>query len=235
MERLILLRHGESRWNAANRFTGWADVDLTEQGEAQARAAGRLLSDHDLPLETAFTSVLTRAIRTLWIVLHASGQAFVAEHKTWRLNERHYGALTGMDKAEAAARYGAEQVARWRRGYGDRPPPIDAAAHAALQQDRRYRDVRVPFAESLEDVRTRLGPWRAELERALDRGPVLVVAHGNSLRALLTDLLNLSAQEVPSLEIPLANPLLVERDDGRSPTRLRYLDPTRAGPIPRAA
>lgn len=232
MERLILLRHGESCWNAANRFTGWADVDLTARGEAQARAAGRLLSDHDLAVETAFTSVLTRAVRTLWIALHASGQAFVAEQKTWRLNERHYGALTGMDKAEAAARFGAEQVARWRRGYADRPPPMDPAAHATLQQDRRYRDVPAPFTESLEDVRTRLRPWRAELERALRQGPVLVVAHGNSLRALLTELLDLPSEQVPSLEIPLANPLVVQLDEVRRPTRLSYLDPARAAPIP---
>src|SRR3989344_2975207 len=138
MRRLVLLRHGQSQWNAATRFTGWADVDLTSEGEAQAEAAGRLLRAQGLELETAFSSVLTRAIRTLWIVLQAGGQAFVPEHKTWRLNERHYGALTGLKKDEAAERFGAEQIARWRRGYSDRPPPMGESDHQALARGRPH-------------------------------------------------------------------------------------------------
>lgn len=235
MARLILLRHGESQWNATNRFTGWADVDLTAAGEAQALWAGRLLAAHELRVATAFTSVLTRAIRTLWIALHASGQAFVPEHKTWRLNERHYGGLTGLDKTEAAKRFGAEQVARWRRGYADRPPPMNDPEHARLQADRRYRDTPVPRTESLKDVVARLGPWRAELDRALEAGPVLVVAHGNSLRALVSQLLRLDPAQVPGFEIPLANPLLMELDaDGRA-REPRYLDADRAARLPHPA
>ena len=232
MRRLVLLRHGESLWNAANRFTGWADVDLTALGETQAQVAGRLMKEHGVEVETAFASVLTRAIRTLWIVLHASGQAFVPEQKTWRLNERHYGALTGMDKAEAAERFGAEQVARWRRGYADRPPPIDETAHAALHADRRYRHIAAPRSESLADVQARLAPFRADLDLALGRGPVLVVAHGNSLRALLSLLLQLDPAEIPRLEVPLANPLLAELDDRGAVRALAYLDPARAAPLP---
>lgn len=232
MRRLILLRHGESRWNAENRFTGWADVDLTERGEAQAHAAGRLLLDRDVAVETTFTSVLTRAIRTLWSVLYASGQTFVPEHKTWRLNERHYGALTGMDKTQAAERFGADQVARWRRGYADRPPPMDDADRAELGQDRRYRKLPVPRAESLQDVQARLAPWRADLDRALEAGPVLVVAHGNSLRALVSELLALREAEIVRLEIPLANPLVVDLDMRNRPTALTYLDGAHAAPLP---
>lgn len=232
MSRLILLRHGESRWNAENRFTGWADVDLTDAGAEQAAAAGRRLARQGVCVNTAFTSVLTRAIRTLWIVLHASDQVFVPEHKTWRLNERHYGGLTGMDKGEAVSRYGADQVARWRRGYRDRPPPMPSDAHAALSADRRYRGVRVPFAESLQDVQARLAPWRRTLAEAMAAGPVLVVAHGNSLRALLSGLLALEEDAVPRLEIPLANPLVVELDPQDRVSALAYLDPARAAPLP---
>ena len=234
MRRLVLLRHGQSQWNAANRFTGWADVDLTSEGEAQAEAAGRLFRAQGLEFETAFTSVLTRAIRTLWIVLQASGQAFVPEHKTWRLNERHYGALTGLKKDEAAERFGAEQIARWRRGYSDRPPPMAEADHQALAQDRRYRGVPVPRTESLQDVQARLKPWRAQLDSVLSAGPVLVVAHGNSLRALLSDLLRLAPEEVRRLEIPLANPLVAELDDAGQTSALAYLDASRAAALPRA-
>jgi len=178
--------------------------------------------------------VLARAIRTLWIVLQASGQAFVPEHKTWRLNERHYGALTGLKKDEAAERFGAEQIARWRRGYSDRPPPMGEAEHQALAQDRRYRGVPVPRTESLEDVQARLKPWRAQLDSALSAGPVLVVAHGNSLRAVLSDLLRLQPEEVRRLEIPLANPLVAELDDAGRTSALAYLDASRAAALPRA-
>jgi len=235
MRRLILLRHGESAWNAANRFTGWADVDLTAAGEAQARAAGELLRAQGVGFEIAFTSVLTRAIRTSWIVLHASGRAYLPEHKTWRLNERHYGGLTGVSKDAAAARFGAKQVARWRRGHRERPPPISDADHAKLCADRRYRNVPVPRTESLQDVRARLAPWRRDvLEPALHAGAVLLVAHGNSLRALLIDLLELSETDIPQLEVPLANPLLMELDGGGRPVRLTYLDERRAARLPPA-
>lgn len=233
MRRLILLRHGESCWNAENRFTGWADVDLTARGEGQAYAAGQLLQAHGLKVETAFTSVLTRAIRSLWNVLHASGQSFVPEHKTWRLNERHYGRLTGLDKAAAAERFGADQVARWRRGYADRPPPTDEMDHARLCQDRRYRDVAVPRSESLQDAQARLAPWRGELEAACAAGPVLVVAHGNSLRALVSELLRLSVPEITQLEIPLANPLVIDLDPANRPSAMTYLDASRAAALPR--
>ncbi|MEW6392887.1 MAG: 2,3-diphosphoglycerate-dependent phosphoglycerate mutase [Pseudomonadota bacterium] len=233
MRRLILLRHGESQWNADNRFTGWADVDLTSSGEAQAEAAGKLLRDHSVDVETALTSMLTRAIRTLWIVLHASDQTFVPEGKDYLLNERHYGALTGMDKDEAAHRFGADPVARWRRGLTDRPPPMAGPDHAELARDRRYRGVAVPRTENLYDVMQRISAWRRNtLAPALAIGTVLVVAHGNSLRALLSLLLTLAEAEIMRLEIPHANPLMIRLDTQARPIEAAYLDPARAAPLP---
>ena len=232
--KLILLRHGESEWNAKNLFTGWVDVNLNEKGEKEAVRGGELLKDADLLPDVVHTSLQKRAIRTAQLALEAADRHWIPVHRSWRLNERHYGALTGLKKDEAAERFGAEQIARWRRGYSDRPPPMGEADHEALAQDRRYRGVPVPRTESLEDVQARLKPWRAQLDSALSAGPVLVVAHGNSLRALLSDLLRLAPEEVRRLEIPLANPLVAELDDAGQTSALAYLDASRAAALPRA-
>jgi 2,3-bisphosphoglycerate-dependent phosphoglycerate mutase len=234
MSNLVLLRHGQSQWNLENRFTGWVDVDLTPQGEAEARRGGELIKAAGLELDRAFTSVQTRAIRTLWLALGAAGQAWIPQTTDWRLNERHYGALTGLDKAETAARHGDEQVHIWRRSYDIPPPPLEAGGPYDLSGDRRYRGVQVPATESLKITLERVLPyWTSAIAPRLSAGEsVIISAHGNSLRAIVKHLFGVPDAEIPGVEIPTGNPLSIELDAQLRPARSQYLDQARAQPLP---
>jgi 2,3-bisphosphoglycerate-dependent phosphoglycerate mutase len=234
MSQLVLLRHGQSQWNLENRFTGWVDVDLSAQGEAEARRAGELIKAAGLEVDQAFTSVLTRAIRTLWLALHASGQVWIPTQKDWRLNERHYGGLTGLNKAETAARHGEEQVRVWRRSYDIPPPPLEPGGAYDFAADRRYRGVTPPATESLKTTLERVQPyWTSAIAPRLTSGDcVLIAAHGNSLRAIVKHLYGVSDAEITGVEIPTGNPLLIELDAQLRPARSRYLDEARATPLP---
>ncbi len=237
MPELVLVRHGQSQWNLENRFTGWTDVDLSEQGRLEARQAGRLLlAGGHLP-EAAHTSVLKRAIRTLWLALEELDRMWLPQRAHWRLNERHYGALQGLDKAETAARHGAGQVRVWRRSYDVPPPELDPDDPRHPRRDPRYAGLKpglAPGAESLKDTLERVMPyWHHEIAPQLKAGHgVLVAAHGNSLRALCKHLLNISDQDIPGLEIPTGNPLVFELDDKLHVLGCRYLDQERAQPLP---
>ena len=234
MPTLVLLRHGQSRWNLENRFTGWVDVDLTPQGEAEAIRAGELIREAGLAFDRGFASVLTRAIRTAWLTLGAAAQAWIPLAKDWRLNERHYGALTGLDKAETARLHGEAQVKIWRRSYDVAPPPIDTGGPYDLSADRRYRDVAVPTTESLKTTLDRVLPfWTSHMAPALTAGEcVLTAAHGNSLRAIAKHLFDLDEAAVVQLEIPTGNPLVVELSADLTPVSARYLDVARRQPLP---
>jgi 2,3-bisphosphoglycerate-dependent phosphoglycerate mutase len=234
MHRLVLPRHGESVWNRENRFTGWTDVDLSDQGREEARAAGRLLQDEGFDFDLAFTSVLKRAIRTLWIALDELDRMWIPVTRNWRLNERHYGALQGLNKSETAAAHGEAQVKIWRRSY-DIPPPalaIDDPRHPS--HDRRYARLApgdLPCAEALKDTVARFLPcWHDQIAPAIREGQrVLIVAHGNSLRALVKYLDGISDEEIVGLNIPTGIPLLYELDADLRPTSHRYLgDPEAA-------
>ncbi|HEY0435735.1 MAG TPA: 2,3-diphosphoglycerate-dependent phosphoglycerate mutase [Phenylobacterium sp.] len=237
MPTLILLRHGQSQWNLEDRFTGWVDVDLTAEGEAQARKGGELIAAEGLAIDRCYTSVLTRAIRTSWLALAAAGQAFVPEVKDWRLNERHYGGLTGLNKTETAAKHGEAQVKIWRRSYDVPPPPLPARSEFDFSQDRRYAGAVLPDTESLETTLVRVQPyWEGEIAPKLRAGETLLVAaHGNSLRAIVKLLFGLSGEEIVGVEIPTGNPLLIELDGSLKPTSARYLDAARAQPLPTSA
>ena len=234
MPTLILLRHGQSQWNLEDRFTGWVDVDLTPQGEAEARKGGDLIKAAGLNIDRCFTSVLTRAIRTSWLALHTAGQVFVPEIKDWRLNERHYGALTGLNKAETAAKHGAEQVKVWRRSYDVPPPKLAPGGEYDFARDRRYAGAMLPTTESLKTTLARVEPyWNAEIAPCLKRGETLLVAaHGNSLRAIVKLLFAVSDDDIVGVEIPTGNPLVIELDAGLKPTAARYLDDARATALP---
>ena len=215
MPRLVLIRHGQSAWNLENRFTGWWDVDLTAQGEGEAEQAGALLAAKGFDFDLCFSSVQTRAIRTLHIALRAMDRLWLPEEKHWRLNERHYGGLTGIDKAETAAKHGAEQVQVWRRSFDVPPPPLPAGSPYDLADDRRYAGVAVPTQESLKDTIARVLPyWEERIAPALRDGQrVLISAHGNSLRALVKHLSGIADADIPSLEIPTGEPIVYELDD----------------------
>lgn len=235
MPTLILLRHGQSQWNLENRFTGWVDVDLTAQGEAEARKGGELIKAAGIAIDRVFTSVQTRAIRTSWLALAAAGQAFAPETKDWRLNERHYGGLTGLNKAETAAKHGDAQVTIWRRSYDIPPPPLAPGGEYDFAGDRRYAGAALPDTESLKTTLERVQPyWDAEIAPCLRRGETLLVAaHGNSLRAIVKLLFNVSDDAIVGLEIPTGNPLVIELDDALKPTSARYLDADRATALPK--
>ena len=237
MPTLILLRHGQSQWNLEDRFTGWVDVDLTPQGEAEATKGGELIRAAGVEFTRCYTSVLTRAIRTSWLALHAADQAFVPEVKDWRLNERHYGGLTGLNKAETAARHGDEQVRIWRRSYDVPPPPLAPDSGFDFASDRRYLHAKVPQTESLKTTLERTAPyWRETIAPRLAAGDtVLVAAHGNSLRAIVKLLFAVPDAEIPGVEIPTGNPLEIVLDDKLSPLSARYLDGDRAERLPLAA
>lgn len=231
---LALLRHGQSQWNLENRFTGWVDVDLTTQGEAEAKHGGELLGAAGLAFDRAYTSVQTRAIRTANIALQAAGQLWIPMTKDWRLNERHYGALTGLDKAETAARHGDDQVLIWRRSYDVPPPPLPIDSPYDFSKDRRYAGSAIPDTESLKTTLERVLPyWEAEIAPNLRRGETLLIAaHGNSLRAIVKHLFVVPDPDIVGVEIPTSNPLLIDLDPNLRPTAARYLDDSRAAKLP---
>lgn len=228
MPSLCLLRHGESVWNRDNRFTGWTDVDLSERGVAEAREAGRLLREGGYEFDVAHTSFLKRAIRTAWIVLDGMDRMWIPVRPTWRLNERHYGALQGLNKAETKRTYGEQQVQTWRRSYGVRPPALRRDDARYPGNEPRYRKLGeddLPLTESLEDTVSRVLPhWDGEIVPAIRAGlRVLVAAHGNSLRALIKHLDGVSNEDIVGLNIPTGIPLIYELDDDLNPSRHFYL------------
>jgi 2,3-bisphosphoglycerate-dependent phosphoglycerate mutase len=237
MPTLVLLRHGQSLWNLENRFTGWVDVDLTPEGEAQALRAGRLMDEAGVAFDRCYASVLTRAIRTADIALTRCGQLWIPMIKDWRLNERHYGGLTGLNKAETAERHGEDQVRLWRRSYDTPPPPLPPGGAYDFTGDRRYAGAPIPDTESLKTTLDRVLPyWTAEIAPRLAAGETLLIAaHGNSLRAIVKHLFDVPDATIVGVEIPTGNPLLVELDGALRPTAARYLDPSRAETLPSLA
>jgi 2,3-bisphosphoglycerate-dependent phosphoglycerate mutase len=228
MYKLVLLRHGESTWNKENRFTGWTDVDLSEQGRIEAERAGEVLKGGGYTFDCAFTSVLKRAIRTLWIVMDEMDLMWIPVENSWRLNERHYGALQGLNKAETAAKFGDNQVKVWRRSYDIPPPELEATDERFPGNDPRYRSVapdELPRTECLKDTVERMLPyWHQSIAPAVVQGKrVIVAAHGNSLRALVKYLDNVSEQEIVGLNIPTGIPLVYELDDALHPLKHYYL------------
>ena len=228
MHKLVLLRHGESIWNRENLFTGWTDVDLSEKGTEEAKEAGRVLKEQGYIFDIAFTSVLKRAIRTLWIALDEMDLMWIPVVRDWRLNERHYGALQGLNKAETAAKYGEQQVKIWRRSYDVRPPALEEGDARNPAKDRRYRDLRkeeIPLAECLKDTVERFLPcWHDVISPEVRAGKkVLIAAHGNSLRALVKYLDGISDEAITGLNIPTGMPLVYELDDKLRPLRNYYL------------
>lgn len=234
MPKLILTRHGQSQWNLENRFTGWWDADLTDKGVAEARKGGRLLTDAGIQPRHAFTSLQTRAIRTLWLGLEEMGLSWLPVEKDWHLNERHYGALTGLDKGETAARHGAEQVHIWRRSYDIPPPDMPADSPYLMTNDPRYAGIDIPQAESLKLTLERVLPyWQASIVPVLHAGTdTIISAHGNSLRALVKHLFQVPDETITEVEIPTGNPLVIDLDDKLNPTGARYLDGDRASTLP---
>jgi 2,3-bisphosphoglycerate-dependent phosphoglycerate mutase len=234
MPTLALLRHGQSQWNLENRFTGWVDVDLSPVGEGEAARGGELLKATGLAFDRLYTSVLKRAIRTGETALAAADQLWIPVVKDWRLNERHYGALTGLNKAETAAIHGDDQVHIWRRSYDTPPPPLAPGGLYDFTTDRRYAGVAIPDTESLKTTLDRVLPyWQAEIAPDLHRGETLLIAaHGNSLRAIVKHLFSVPDDQIVGVEIPTGNPLLIELDGALKPTAARYLDAARATALP---
>jgi len=234
MRQLVLVRHGESVWNRENLFTGWTDVDLSERGEEESRNAGTLLREKGFVFDVAFTSVLRRAIRTLWLILEEMDLMWIPERKDWRLNERHYGALQGLNKAQTAEEYGEEQVRLWRRSYHVRPPALAEEDQRYPGRDPRYSSLArhlIPMTECLQDTVERVLPcWQQQIVPALRecRRP-LVVAHGNSLRGLIKYLDRVSDSDIIDLEIPTGTPLVYELDDDLKPIRHYYATETGIG------
>ncbi len=240
MHKVVLLRHGESTWNRENRFTGWTDVDLSEQGRKEAAAAGRLLAREGYSFDLAFTSVLKRAIRTCWIALDEMDQLWIPVERSWRLNERHYGALQGLNKAETAAEHGEAQVKIWRRAYDIPPPPLTPDDERHPSRDRRYRDLsadELPLTESLADTVARFLPcWHERIAPAISGGQqVIIAAHGNSLRALVKYLDGISDADIVELNIPTGIPLVYELDAELKPIRSYYLGDAEAARAAAAA
>ena len=228
MYKVVLLRHGESEWNKENRFTGWTDVDLSDKGLAEAKAAGQTLLAEGYTFDIAFTSVLKRAIRTLWLTLDGMDLMWIPVHRTWRLNERHYGALQGLNKAETAAKYGEKQVKIWRRSYDIPPPALEKTDERFPGKDRRYADLKpeeLPATECLKDTVARFLPaWHELIAPTIRSGKrVLIAAHGNSLRALVKYLDNISDADIVELNIPTGIPLVYELDDNLRPLKHYYL------------
>jgi 2,3-bisphosphoglycerate-dependent phosphoglycerate mutase len=225
MPKLVLIRHGQSAWNLENRFTGWWDVEVTEKGVEEARAAGRLMKDKGLDFDLCFTSLQSRAIKTLNLALEEMGRLWLPVEKNWQLNERHYGGLTGLNKAETAARHGDEQVRIWRRSFDTPPPPIEPGSEYDLSADRRYAGIDVPKSESLKDTIARVLPyWESRIAPALQSGQrVIISAHGNSLRALVKHLSQIPDDEITGLEIPTGQPIVYELADDLSATDRYYL------------
>ena len=234
MYKLVLIRHGQSVWNKSNQFTGWTDIDLTEQGSQEAKKGGQLLKEEGYRFDVAFTSVLKRAIRTLWFVLEEMDLVWIPVNRAWQLNERHYGALQGLNKAETAKKHGDAQVYVWRRSYDIPPPALDLNDERHPKNDLRYADLsegQLPATECLKDTVGRVLPyWKKEIAPAIRSGKkVLIAAHGNSLRALVMMLDDMSEEEIPKLNIPTGIPLVYELDKNLKPIRHYYLgDPEAA-------
>ena len=228
MQKVVLIRHGESAWNKENRFTGWTDVDLSEKGVGEAKAGGKLLREEGYTFDVAFTSVLKRAIRTLWLVQEEMDLLWIPVVKSWRLNERHYGALQGLNKSETAAKFGEDQVLIWRRSYDIPPPELEPSDERFPGHDRRYADLtpeELPLTECLKDTVARFLPyWHGDIAHAIKAGKrVVIAAHGNSLRALVKYLDNVSDEEIVGLNIPTGIPLVYELDDDLKPLTHYYL------------
>ena len=225
MPTLILVRHGQSQWNLENRFTGWWDVDLTDKGVAEAKAAGRLLAERDMLPTACFTSLQTRAIKTLNLALEEAGRLWLPVTKDWRLNERHYGGLTGLDKQETRDRHGEEQVHIWRRSFDTPPPMMDAGHEYDMRCDPRYAGIAIPDTESLKLTIERVLPYyKSDILPVLSRGETVIIsAHGNSLRALVKHLSNISDDDITGLEIPTGQPIVYEFDDAMRAGERRYL------------
>jgi len=228
MTKLVLLRHGESLWNKENRFGGWTDTDLSEKGIAEAKKAGQILKVQGYTFDVAFASVLKRAIRTLWIVLDVMDLMWIPVFRSWRLNERYYGALQGLNKSDTAAKFGEEQVLIWRRSYDVQPPAVDRRDERYPGNDPKYRDLAakaLPLTESLKDTSHRVLPyWHEAIAPVIEEGKrVLISAHGNSLRALVKYLDNISDQDILSLNIPTGIPLAYELDENLKPKQSYYL------------
>ena len=238
MTKLVLVRHGQSEWNLQNRFTGWVDVDLTKKGKAEAKLGGKLLAAESLRFDEAYTSYLTRAIRTLWYALRGLDQCYIPVTKDWHLNERHYGGLTGLNKQETRDKHGDEQVHIWRRSFDVPPPIIDPSHKYHPANDPRYGSIdpaELPGGESLKLTLERVLPYfNADIAPKIKAGKTLLIsAHGNSLRALLKELFTVSDADIPGYEVPTGNPLLIELESGTlNVTAAKYLDDSRAKPIP---
>lgn len=238
MPQLALIRHGQSEWNLQNRFTGWVDVDLTDEGERQAKRSGELLAACGFKPDHAYVSFLKRAIRTLHFTLKNLDRLWIPVDKSWRLNERHYGGLAGLNKDETREKHGADQVKVWRRSFDTPPPTLPEDHEYHPVNDERYADVPrdlLPASESLKSTLDRVEPyWTAEIAPRLTRGETIIVAaHGNSLRALVKLLFQVGDQEIIDIEVPTGNPLLIDlADDGVTPLAARYLDEDRAKPLP---
>lgn len=231
MYKVILLRHGESRWNKENRFTGWTDVDLSEKGTREAEQAGKVLKKEGYQFDIAYTSVLKRAIRTLWIALSEMNQMWIPVHRSWRLNEKHYGALQGLNKKEKAKEVGEEQVFRWRRVYDCRPPALEKDDKRHPNHDRRYHGVKnIPATECLKDTVARVLPyWKKTIVPDIKKGrSILISAHGNSLRALVKHLDNIPDDEIPHVNIPTGIPLVYELDPNLNPIKNYYIGDDKA-------
>ncbi|SNS18139.1 phosphoglycerate mutase [Noviherbaspirillum humi] len=228
MYKIVFMRHGESTWNLENRFTGWTDVDLTEKGREEARQAGKILKEAGFTFDMAYTSVLKRAIRTLWITLDEMDLMWIPVVHSWRLNERHYGALQGLNKAETAAKYGDEQVLVWRRSYDTPPNPLEDSDNRTSFNDPRYAELSrtdIPLTECLKDTVDRVMPvWNEAIAPAIRAGKrIIISAHGNSLRALIKSLDNISDEDIVGLNIPNGQPLVYELDENLKPIRSYYL------------
>ncbi len=234
MAQLALVRHGQSQWNLEDRFTGWWDVDLTPVGENEARLSGQMLKATGVDFARAYTSVQKRAIRTLYLALDQMDRLWLPVTKDWRLNERHYGGLTGLNKKETAAKHGEDQVKVWRRSFDIPPPDMVAGGEFDLSKDARYRGINIPNTESLKTTLDRVLPyWDAEIAPKLKAGEnIVVAAHGNSLRAIVKHLFNVPDSEITEVEIPTGNPLLIDLDGALKVKAARYLDAARAKPLP---
>ena len=235
MAQLALIRHGQSQWNLEDRFTGWWDVELTPVGEEEARASGRLLRKTGVDFSRAYTSVQRRAIRTLYLALDQMDRLWLPVTKDYRLNERHYGGLTGLNKKETAAKHGDDQVKIWRRSFDIPPPDMTPGSEFDLASDPRYRGIAVPKTESLKTTLDRVLPyWDAEIAPRLKAGEnILIAAHGNSLRAIVKHLFKVPDSEITEVEIPTGDPLLIDLDAALNVRSARYLDPARAKPLPK--
>jgi 2,3-bisphosphoglycerate-dependent phosphoglycerate mutase len=235
MAQLALVRHGQSQWNLEDRFTGWWDVDLTPVGEEEARLSGKLLKAAGVEFSRAYTSVQRRAIRTLYLALDTMDRLWLPVTKDWRLNERHYGGLTGLNKKETAARHGDDQVKIWRRSYDTPPPNMEPGSEFDLSKDPRYQGIAIPTTESLKTTLDRVLPyWEAEIAPRLKAGEnIVIAAHGNSLRAIVKHLFHVPDSEITEVEIPTGNPLLIDLDGALHVKSARYLDAARAKPLPK--